>query len=255
MNTLILFFLLAPGGVDDTPASSVQNVLGHTAQAVQRFWDEFVSVNCTESVVQEKLGKEGKVQYERRSIYDYLIIMNLQGDDLSVEESRLLQKESGKPNSFPLLLTSGFSTLQLIFHPFYQAGFEYRRLDDETVAGRRLLRLEFHHVPGMRSTSAVRLRGKDYPLDLAGTAWINPESWAIEKITARLEQPMEDLNLRSLSTEVRYASQRFPPEDQPEWLPAQAAIDVETTRQHWRNVHSFSNYRRFTVKTETSVQK
>jgi hypothetical protein len=117
------------------------------------------------------------------------------------------------------------------------------------------MRIEFRHVPGMRSTSVARLRGHDYPLDLVGTAWVDPGSGVIRKISANLEAPMEDLNLRSLKTEVQYAPQQFPADVTAEWLPVEASIDVETTRQHWRNIHKFADYRRFSVKTETSVSK
>ncbi len=254
MNALMLF-LLAFTFSNAAAAPSIQDMLALTAKSVQRFWSQFSSVNCTESVVQEKLGKEGKVQYQRDSSYDYLILMDLRGEDLTVEESRLLKKEEGKSSNLPLLLTSGFSTLQLIFHPYYQGSFEYKRLDDEIVEGRRLLRIEYRHVPGMRSTSAVRLRGQDYPLDLTGIAWIDPESGVIRKMTAALAQPMDDLNLRSLKAEVKYTPQQFVTDGDPAWLPAEASIDVETARQHWRNIHKFTNYRLFSVKTETSVSK
>lgn len=254
MNAIMLLALgLALS--DGAPAPSVQNVLALTAKSVQRFWDQFTAVTCTESVTQEKLGKEGKVQYQHGLSYDYLILMNLDGTDLSVEESRLLQKERGKSANLPLLLTSGFSTLQLIFHPYYQSSFEYKQMQDEVVDGRRLLRIEFRHLPGTRSTSVARLRGQDYPLDLAGTAWVDPQSGVIRKITADLAAPMDDLNLRMLHTEVTYAPQEFSGESGAEWLPSVASIDVETAKQHWRNIHQFTNYRRFSVKTETSISK
>ncbi len=247
-----LLLTLTTSGSLVTPP--LEDVLGRTADSVERFWQQFSAVNCTEAVTQEKLGNQGKAVYRHDSLFDYLILMNLQGDDLSVEESRILQKEAGKPSNLPLLMTSGFATLVLIFHPYYQGSFEFQRLEDE-VAGHRLFRLSFRHIRGTRSTSALRLRGRDYPLDLEGVAWINPETWAIEQIEAHLESPLEDLNLRSLRTVVKYAPQYFQSVDEAEWLPVEASIDVETARQHWRNVHRFKDYRRFSVKSESVISK
>jgi hypothetical protein len=252
MILLLAMLLAVPGSDNAVSTTPLRDVLSKTARSVERFWDQFASVNCTETVIQEKIGKEGKVLYQHNSTYDYLIFLNLEGDDLSVEESRLMQKEAGKSSNFPLLLTSGFSTMLLVFHPYYQGSFEFRQMDDEIVDGRKLSRLSFRHVHGSRSTSAVRLRGIDYPLDLTGTAWIDPGSGVIQKISAGLEAPMDDLNLRQLKAEVRYAPQQFNSE-KAEWLPATASIDVETAKQHWRNIHKFSNYRRFEVKSESSV--
>ena len=104
-------------------------------------------------------------------------------------------------------------------------------------------------------SAVMRLRGKDYPLDLVGTAWINPDSWTIEQIEAQLESPLEDLNLHSLRTTVRYAPQYFQSVNESEWLPVEASIDVETARQHWRNTHKFTDYRRFSVKSESVISK
>jgi hypothetical protein len=240
---------------ETAPAPAMSEILARTGKSVQRFWTQLSSVNCTETVRQEKLGEAGKVQYAHDSIFDYLILMDLQGEEISVEESRILQKEAGKSSDLPLLLTTGFSTLQLVFHPYYQASFEFKPLNDETVNGVRLLKIAFRHIHGMRSTSAVRLRGQNYPLDLSGTAWIDPDTGIVHKMTAGLETPMEDLNLRALRTEVIYAPQKFTTDSLAQWLPVEASIDVETVRQHWRNIHRFTEYRRFSVQTDTKVSK
>ena len=253
MNALsLLMMVLTLAESAATPP--LQDILTRTEASVERFWQQFSSVNCTEAVTQEKIGKKGKAVFRHDSMFDYLIIMNLEGNDLSVEESRILKKEAGKSSNLPLLMTSGFSTLILIFHPYYQGSFEFQRLEDE-VDGRKLVRLSFRHIQGTRSTSALRLRGRDYPLDLVGTAWINPDSWTIEQIEAQLESPLEDLNLHSLRTSVKYAPQYFQSVDEPEWLPVEASIDVETARQHWRNTHRFTDYRRFSVKSESVISK
>jgi hypothetical protein len=254
MNAMAMLLFALSLSESSTPPA-LENMLALTAKSVERFWQQFSTVNCTEVVTQVKLGKEGKVVYRHDSTFDYLVLLNLQADDLSVEESRILQKEEGKSANLPLLMTSGFSTMLLIFHPYYQGSFEYLRLDDEIAGGRRLVRISFRHLHGTRSTSALRLRDRDYPLDLEGTAWINPDNWAIEKVDAHLSSPMEDLNLRSLKAAVQYAPQRFPSADQAEWLPVEASIDIETTRQHWRNIHRFHGYRLFTVKSESVVTK
>jgi len=37
------------------------------------------------------------------------------------------------------------------------------------------------------------------------------------------------------------------------WFPAQASVEVETPRQHWRNTHNFTDYKQFSVSTEEKV--
>ncbi len=233
----------------------LENALTRATNTVETFWRQFPSVTCTETVTQEKLGKGGKIEYRQESIFDYLIFMNLEGNDLTVEESRLLQKSIGKSKNLPLLITSGFPTLLLVFHPYYQGDFRYQLNGDEVIGGKKLMRIQFEHIPGTRSTSALRLSGRDYPLDLQGTAWIDPETGAIRQMVARLESPMNDLNLKALNVKVLYEPHQFPTAPGAEWLPATATIDVETARQHWHNVHKFSDYKRFSVNSESTVAK
>jgi hypothetical protein len=248
-----LFFAAPAGAFGDRP---LNDAISRAGKSVEVFWQQFSSITCTENVTQEKLGLQGKVEYRQQSAFDYLILMSLKGDDLTVDESRLLQKSEGKSKNLPLLTTAGFPTLLLVFHPYYQQSYRYDFDGDEVARGRKMVRVKFEHIPGTRSTSAIALRGREYALDLRGTAWIDEETGVIQKMSAGLIAPMDDLNLKALNTEVVYEAQRFPESpDQAYWLPLTATINVETARQHWRNVHKFSDYKKFSVKSESTVAK
>jgi hypothetical protein len=247
---LILMLALSEGA----SPPSLDEVLAGAADSVDRFWRQFASVNCTEQVNQSRIDPKGKAVYQHESSFDYLIFFGQSGDELSVEESRVLQREAGRKQNLPLLVTTGFPTLQLVFHRFYQGSFEYRRIEDQIVDGKTFLRIRFRHVPGTRSTSALRLRGRDFPLDIEGDAWIDPGPGAITRITAGLSAPLDDLGLRTLKTDVTYAPVQFSQGGDSFWLPAAATVEVETPRQHWRNVHRFTNYKRFSIESETQVK-
>lgn len=244
-----------PAGAQPLGSLPITELVDRVGKTVEAFGTRFSEVSCTESVVQAKLDKGGKVLYQQESGFDYLILMNLQGEEPSLEESRVVQKQARTAASFPLLLTSGFPTLQLVFHPYYQGGFTYERLPDESVDGKGYVRIRFRHIRGTRSTSALRLRGTDLPLDLEGTAWVDPGSASILRINAGLESPLEDLGLQSLQTDVRYAITRFPGIENVYSLPVVATVEVETPRQRWRNTHRFSAYRHFSVRSESTVSK
>ena len=64
---------------------------------------------------------------------------------------------------------------------------------------------------------------------------------------------MEDVGLKSLRSEVAYSPVTFHDAHATYWFPAQAVVEVETQRQHWRNTHVFSDYKRFAVSTEEQV--
>ena len=244
-GAFLVLFALPAGG--QNAGRSLEEVLRRTGKLVEVFWQQFGEVNCSEAVSQVRLDKKGKVIDRKESIFDYLVTLKVDGNDLLVEELRRAQFPARNSKNTPLLVTHGFSTLVLIFHPVYQGNFEYALLGEEVVEGRKLLRVRFRHVSGFRSPSVLQLRGRDYPLDLQGTAWIEPGTGAIARIEAGLTASMEDIGLRVFRSDVRYAPMSFKDAPQVYWLPVGAEMEAETPRQHWRHVHRFTNYKRFSA--------
>ncbi len=238
-------------GADAPPT---EELLRRTAKSVEAFWNQLSGVNCVETVDQEKLSPNGKVMYRQDSKFDYLVVLQLTQSDLLVDESRspIQQAEHGK--ELPLLITNGFSTFQLIFHPFFQGAFEYSPPEKVQVEGQELLQVRFRHVHGARSPSVLKLRQRDYPVPWQGTAWIDPQSGAIVRVSAEMMPSLEDIGLRTLSADVRYARVSFKEDPRIHWLPSAATVEVETARQHWRNVHTFGQYRYFTVDVKMDVE-
>lgn len=234
---------------------TLEQTLQRAAKNVETFWNQLEEVDCTEQVSQTKLGTNGKVLYHQDSVFDYLLLPQKEAEELSLVEARQLQKQTGNAKNMPMLVTDGFSTLELVFHPYYQDSFEYTLLPADLLDGKTVLRVRFQHVRGARSPSVLRLRGRDYPLDLQGTAWMDPASGAILRIDAALAAPMSDVGLRVLHCDVRYAPVRFSSADTDYWLPASAEIEAETLKQHWRNIHRFTNYKRFSTSTQVEIQK
>jgi hypothetical protein len=235
-------------------ADNLDDLLSRASQQASAFLEQFSDVKCTEQVKQEKLNKDGKVERNAESTYDYLVILSNAGGEMQLNESRLAiheAKPDKKGTSF--LLTNGFATLFLVFHPYYSGNFQFNALDDETINGHILRKIEFRHVPGTRSLAALALRGREYPLELSGTAWIDPATGTIAKIQATVGATMEDVGLKTLNSEVVYAPVPFRNLKEVYWFPASATVEVETPRQHWRNTHTFTDYKLFSVSTEEKV--
>jgi hypothetical protein len=232
-------------------------VLRRTGKAVEAFEQQFSAINCTEEVSQVKLGPGGKPLYQQASAFDYLVMIHSAPDDLTVEESRQPVKTApdvkNEKKKAPLLVSDGFATLLLVFHPFFQDSFEYAPPEADQLGGRRVLRVKFRQIHGARALSELRLREHDFPLEWQGTAWIDPNTNAIVRIVAELEGSMDDVGLLSLNADVHYAEVRFAGDPVPHYLPDTATVEAETPRQHWRNIHRFTNYKRFTVDTTETV--
>ena len=239
-------------------AERLQGLLQRMGDQMTSYVEKFSDVKCTELVTQEKFKNDtsNKVELKEQSSYDYLVILTNTGGDLNLSESRLEVKEAktDKKNR-SMLVSNGFATLFLVFHPMYANSFVFTPMEDEVVNGRRLTKIGFKHIPGTKTPAALALRGKEYPLELSGVAWVDAETAELTRITAGVDKTLEDVGLKTLRSEVEFAPIPFTDLKKDYWFPARASVEVETPRQHWRNTHEFSNYKRFSVSTEEQVAK
>ncbi|MBI4890825.1 MAG: hypothetical protein HY821_09400 [Acidobacteria bacterium] len=247
-NTIGLLFALslAAQGAD----AEVDRLLALAARAAERFVAGFPAVACTEKVTQVKFNEARKAVASGTGLYDYLILLDTEGGGFTVEESRLSRQNQSKEPAQPLLATTGFAVMIVIFHPHFQPSYRFTRLEPEVIAGTAWERLQFEHLSGEPSPSVLEVRGRQYPLTWRGTAWIHPETGMVGRIRTELSQPLEDIGLVSLRSDVEYGATRglvF-------WAPRTAVIEADTLHQHWRNSHEFSDYRRFEVSSQQNVQ-
>lgn len=235
-------------------AQRLNDILERMAGQTSVFLDQFSDVKCTEQVRQEKLGKDNKVELKEDSTYDYLVILSNSGGELNLSESRIPVHEAKRDRkNTSMLLSNGFATLFLVFHPIYADAFKFTLAEQDVVAGRTLQKITFQHIPGMKSPAALALRGREYPLELTGTAWVDADTGSIAKIQAGIADTLQDVGLKTLSSEIDFSPLSFADSKQAYWFPTQARVEVETVRQHWRNLHQFTGYKKFSVSTEEKV--
>lgn len=182
ISRLAIAFELTRAAIAADAAAGVLPLLARTAGVVSRFQEQFPSLSCTELVTQTKIGEHGKVLVHKRAAYDYLMLLQVAGDDLTVDESRILQGKEQKASDRALLTTSGFSTLLFIFHPLYENSFRFTPQGRDPLSGYE--RVRFEHIRGTPSPSVLQLRGREYPIEWQGTAWIDAPSGSVVRIDA-----------------------------------------------------------------------
>jgi hypothetical protein len=249
-----LLAVLTAISVASQGAAPHDELLVRAGRHATAFVEVISKMNCTEQVTQTKLAPTGDVVATATSTFDYLVLFTTPGGQLTLVESRLAAPARRSDKQIPpLLLTNGLSLLFLVFHPYYAAGFEFREGGVERVGDNVFTIVHFRHVPGTRSPAALALRGREFELDLEGTAWIDPETGTIARISAGLAEPMDDVGLHAVRADIVYAPIAFKAPAETYWLPTEVTVDVESRHQHWRNVHRFSGYRRFSVTSQEEV--
>jgi len=246
---LLAILLALPAALaagQSTPAPSAADL---AQRQVIEYVAKLADLHCTESVTQEKLTSNGHVEASERAKYDYLIMMSGSGDDFQLNESRI-ESSSSRHKQLPMLITNGFSTALLVFHPYYRDSFTFSTGPDEILNGKPAVPVHFTQLPGHRAPAALALRGREYPLELEGTAWLDKQSGEVVKMDAGLVHDMSDIGLRSLHIHVEYKPASLGKATSELSLPSVAVVDVVTPRQHWRNTHLFDGYKSFSIDSE-----
>src|SRR5512143_2740688 len=118
-----------------------RHMVDRTSAIVADLVNQLSDVECTELVSQTRLEKNGKADYVEDSSFDYVVLAESNGGELTFAESRLAKEAPRKTKNLPLMVTNGFSTLLMIFHPYYRAGFEFTTLEDVSADGKTYARL------------------------------------------------------------------------------------------------------------------
>lgn len=245
----------APAAVN--PISPQMEALQRARLSVDKFFEQSTNVVCTENVSQAVLGKNGKVSYREDSVFDYQLQSTENSGALRLVESRDTRKAAFRDSSRTLLITNGFTGMLLILHPRYESSYTFEPGGQESADGVTYSKINFHAVPGSASPAALQLRGRNYPLPFSGTIWIEPQSGAVAKLVANLDSSLEDLGIKEMRSEIHYAIVHFHEPEESYWMPVSAVIDFSSARQHWRNVHRFTGYKRFraTIRVENLEAK
>jgi hypothetical protein len=232
-------------------SASSTNPVDIAQRKITAYLTSLADLHCTESVTQEKISPSGHVAATERAKYDYLIMMDGNGDDFQLNETRLSSsKGDPKSSAISMLVSNGVPTVLLVFHPYYRDSFKFEAKAEEMVSGKALIPIHFEHIEGRRTPAALALRGREYPLELNGTAWLDKQAGEVVKIDASLARDMSDIGLRSLHIHVEYKPEAVGNKVSTVDLPALAVVDVTTPRQHWRNTHVFDAYKSFSIDVE-----
>jgi len=250
-------FVEPPPPAAVSPTSPEMEAFEKARLSVEKFFEQSTNMVCEENVSQGIVGKNGKVDYREDSVFDYQLQANSNSGSLKLVESRDTRKAAFRDSSRTLLITNGFTSMLLIMHPNYESSYTFVPAGQESADGVTYVRINFKAVPGAASPAALQLRGHNYPLPLSGTIWIEPRSGAVAKLVASLDSSLSDLGLKDMRSEIRYTIVRFHDPEESYWMPQSTVVDVETPRQHWRNIHRFTGYKRFraTIRVEDLEKK
>jgi tetratricopeptide (TPR) repeat protein len=240
---------MAPA-TDQAPLDSILLAVGKNVQAYFRNFPNTVSL---EEIHQEKLSHNGKVGGALHQKFHYLCQMPKEESEPGFTEYRAsLSGEVGPPRGLDdgYMLTLGFASASLIFHPLYQSESTFKYLGRQKMNDRDTFVLAFAQRPEKARVYGVFKRGENsMPTFSQGLAWVDAEKYVILRLRTDLLRPLPEVRLDKETTEIDFAENHFKSITTGFWLPREVTVSVDWNGKKLRNTHEYSDFRVFNVGT------
>lgn len=264
-----------PAASQDDLASTLQKV----GDKVDGFLRDFPNTTCVEEIRQQRFDDEGpppagiagmpyidergktKLGYEEElggslaRTFRYLALLPQDKTFVGLVEYRTDSKgRIVEPERVPgteQMVTRGFVSMPLVFHPHYRAGSDFRYLGRQALNKSDAHVIAFVQRPDASALSGrVTFESRSASVLFQGVAWIDFASFQVLAMRTWLVEPQALLGLASLNTEVSFAEVSFKKDSLRVWLPQEVVVALQRRGKTLRNRHRYSHYKLFTVEAE-----
>jgi tetratricopeptide (TPR) repeat protein len=233
---------------------ALPGILQRTGKSVADFFKNFPDTVSVEHVQQETLKKDNKLSNQASQTFRYLLVTSPEQRGLGLEEYRTNDQGNrtgivGLNSGF--MLTSGFASASLIFHPAYQSGSDFRLLGTQDIAGRKVEVVAFAQNPDRAGFAELFHGDRDSAWILVqGIAWVDGANGHVLRMRTDLLKPAEKVRLARQTTEIEYSPVTFKTVGKEFWLPHDVVVTVDWKGRRYRNEHEYSDFQLFHVRAE-----
>ncbi|MEJ2008631.1 MAG: carboxypeptidase-like regulatory domain-containing protein [Acidobacteriota bacterium] len=231
--------------------AELKPILAAVGKNVAALFRDFQNTTSLEKVHLQKLRHNGKVSGSLDEKFRYLCLMP---SDPAVpgftEYRKNIDQEEGKRSDLErgYMLTSGFVSAELIFHPVFQSESEFRYLGHQMMDGRETYVIAFAQDPAKAELVGMFKSGdKSAPTFDQGLAWIDPQNDQIVRLRTDLLRPLPKVRLMEETTQIDYQDVHFKKLAQGFWLPKVVTVTVNWKGKKLRNEHQYSDFKLFNV--------
>jgi hypothetical protein len=152
------------------------------------------------------------------------------------------------------MLTSGFASASLLFHPEYQAGGTFRYLGRQGLNSRECHVVGFAQSPA-KAQMVERFNTGDHTVLVLfqGLAWIDAENFKIVRLRTDLLKPQTKIKLERQTTEITYDPVRFRQIASALWLSSEVAVTLQWSGRTYHNTHKYSDFRLFHADAQEKI--
>lgn len=233
-------------------------LLRKVGENVEAFFRNIHNTASKEQILSQRLKFNGQIEATVTSYYNYLLLVRPDLTGVRFQEDRIDSK--GHPVNFERLsgyiVTSGFAGHCFFLHPGHQYGSRFRYLGRQPSESHAQV-IAFAQKPGVGDFLAY-IGAKDLtPVLLQGLVWIDPNTYQIVRMRTDLLEPDSRDGVMRQTTEIWLSEVHFDGTPQAFWLPREVVVTIEWAwaQKIFRNVHSYSDYKLFTVSSYDKIVK
>jgi hypothetical protein len=248
------------GLVPDADQSQLEPILRKVGESVQALFDSFPDTSSHEEIAMEVLHPNGKVAQSQAQHFEYLMVKTSDENGLRLSEYRTDKAGNrttpgGGSDDARYMVTLGFASAPLIFHPDYQTGSALRLLGRQRLDGHDTLVIAFAERPATaKMLEEFRISNASAVVLIQGIAWVDAATYQVLRMRTDLLKPVPEVRLEAQTTDVRFGEVHFPARDRGLWLPQEVAVTVHWNGRTFRNRHHYSDYELFQVKTHQKIR-
>jgi len=239
-----------------TPAASQEmlpSILQKVGANVAILFNSFPNVTSRERVLEQRL-EFGSHHDQIFQEFRYLALVSPDTRQVSFKEYRTdsrarLVQPTGLESGY--LITKGFASIPLYFHPLSQPESRFRYLGQEVIDKRATYVVAFAQTPSAQQKVRIVLNNNSSVFLLVqGLAWIDPANDQIIRMQTGLLAPAPEIKFDSQTTRIKLSEVRFKGMASGFWLPREVEVETSCNGVIFRNTHSYSEYKRFSVQIQ-----
>jgi hypothetical protein len=231
----------------------LSTVLERVGVRASEFAATLEKFTAQEEIQYEKFGQDGALEESDSSVFDYTFGFEQRGAGRGSQEYRTPTKGG---HAFPASnQDTGQAALALIFLPAIRTDYEMRceGVDNSNGKSAYVIHFEQRKDKAARTLVFAGERGV-YPVMLRGRAWISAENNQVLHLEANTMDAIRVYKVRNSTIAVDYGPVQIHSQSINLWLPK--SIEAYWEYQNYRVIlmHTFTNFRVFSVETEEKVK-
>jgi tetratricopeptide (TPR) repeat protein len=233
------------------PPGGLGEFMRQVGSSVEETLSGFSNTIGSELIRQTQLASSGKPRTARSMECSYVFTHRNVNGHIQIHEYRGNKEghtlSPGRTEG-GFMVTSGFVSTLMIFHPEFQAHTSYRYLGSQSLAGQQTYVIGFAQKAEALNPLGrfIVATGKVTSFYVQGIAWISPDH-RVMRLHTDLLHPVSQINLNRETSEIDYRPYHFLSSPTTFLLPTRVTVSVEYGRKRLRNEHIFTKFQLFNV--------